>query len=315
MWSPVRDLPCLCENRSSVSVQSPPTAFIIGAARSGTSLLYKALCLHPESAYFNNWMRRVPGAPQLTLTNRVARHTPRTRRRVWFGTDSNAYVYARTRSLGERLYPMPVEGESIFAHCGVGEGSSVPESAQVRALRRAASGAVRWGGGTHFINKRIDNNRRIGLLAKAFPDARFIDLTRDGRAVALSLSRVDWWEGSTVWWCGDTPEAWALGGGDPWELCARNWVEEVRVIDAGLSGVPADQVLRLTYEEFVAEPREVLRRIAAFIGLSEDRSWIAAVDTLRFPNRNAAWSTQLSTEAVATIQSFQGPELARRGYS
>ena len=259
MWSPVRDLPCLCENRSSVSVQSPPTAFIIGAARSGTSLLYKALCLHPESAYFNNWMRRVPGAPQLTLTNRVARHTPRTRRRVWFGTDSNAYVYARTRSLGERLYPMPVEGESIFAHCGVGEGSSVPESAQVRALRRAASGAVRW--------------------------------------------------------CGDTPEAWALGGGDPWELCARNWVEEVRVIDAGLSGVPADQVLRLTYEEFVAEPREVLRRIAAFIGLSEDRSWIAAVDTIRFPNRNAAWSTQLSTEALATIQSFQGPELARRGYS
>ena len=297
-----------------MSVHPPPTAFIVGAARSGTSLLYKALCLHPESAYFNNWMRRMPGAPPLSVSNRVARHTPRARRRVWFGADSNAYVYARSRSLRERLYPMPVEGESVFVRCGFGDGSTVPEARQVRALRRAVAGAVSWGGGTHFINKRIANNRRIELLAEAFPRSRFIDLTRDGRAVALSLSRVDWWEGSRVWWYGDTPEAWERGGGDPWELCARNWVEEVRIIDSGLGAVPADRVLRLTYEGFVTEPREVLRRIAAFIGLSEDRSWLADVDTIRFPNRNTAWSTQLSPEALATIESVEGPELDRRGY-
>ena len=28
---------------------------------------------------------------------------------------------------------------------------------------------MRWGGGTHFINKRIANVRRIPLLAAAFP--------------------------------------------------------------------------------------------------------------------------------------------------
>ena len=247
----------------------------------------------------------MPGVPSLNLTNRVARHTPSARRRVWFGTDSNAYVYARSRSLRERLYPMPVEGETVFARCGVKDGSAVPEAEQVRALRRAVMGAVQWGGGTHFINKRIANNRRIELLTRAFPSTRFIDLTRDGRAVALSLSRVDWWAGSTVWWLGDTPEAWERGGGDPWELCARNWVEEVRAVDAGLSGVAADRVLRLTYEGFVTEPRAVLQRIAAFIGLREERAWLADVDAIRFPNRNAAWSTQLSPEAGPPSSPFR----------
>ncbi|MGP8161015.1 MAG: sulfotransferase family protein [Candidatus Dormibacteria bacterium] len=291
-----------------------PSTFILGAARSGTSLLYEALCLHPEAAYFNNWMRRMPRVPALTVTNRVARHTPRTRRRVWFGSDSNAYAYARSRSLAERLYPMPVEGEPVFAACGIGEEAGAPTAAQIRALRRAVAGAVRWSGGTHFINKRVANNRRVELLAQAFPRARFVDLTRDGRAVALSLSRVDWWETSIVWWYGGTPRAWREAGGDPWELCARNWVEEVRAIDAGLATVGSDRVLHLTYEGFIAEPRDSLRRVAGFMGMADDRRWLEAVDSLTFPNRNRRWTDQLTPESLATIETVQAAELERRGY-
>ena len=32
--------------------------FLVGAARSGTSLLYRALCLHPDVAYVSNYVRR-----------------------------------------------------------------------------------------------------------------------------------------------------------------------------------------------------------------------------------------------------------------
>ncbi|MBV9253816.1 MAG: sulfotransferase, partial [Actinobacteria bacterium] len=34
--------------------------FLVGAPRSGTSLLYKALCLHPDAAYISNWVNRFP---------------------------------------------------------------------------------------------------------------------------------------------------------------------------------------------------------------------------------------------------------------
>src|SRR5262245_41010193 len=92
----------------------PSTVFLLGAPRSGTSLLYKALCMHPEAVWISNWLRKYPDAPVLAAASRLPRRLPECRRRVWFGSDSNAYVYGHHRPLWERAFPMPVEGEPIF---------------------------------------------------------------------------------------------------------------------------------------------------------------------------------------------------------
>ncbi len=294
----------------------PPT-FLIGAARSGTSLLYKGLCLHPDAAFFNNYLRRLPRHPSVSVTNHIARLTPEHRRRVWFSGGSNAYVYAGARRLRDRMYPMPVEGEPVYAACGIPDtvSSETVSMNAARELRRAVAGTMRWGGGTHFINKRIANVRRIPLLAAAFPNARFVDITRDGRAVAVSLSRVDWWETSVVWWYGGTPKAWRDDGRDPWELCARNWVEEVRAIDSGIGEVNPKQVLRLTYEEFTAEPVRTIERVAAFAGLDDDPKWRQDIERIQFRNRNDSWKKGLPPEVVTTIEEVQAGELSKRGYA
>jgi hypothetical protein len=290
---------------------------LIGAARSGTSLLYKGLCLHPDAAFFNNYLRRLPRHPSVSVTNRFARMTPGLRSRVWFSGGSNAYVYTRSRSLRDRLYPMPVEGEPVYAACGIPDSvsSDTVSMNAARELRRSVAGTMRWGGGTHFINKRIANVRRIPLLAAAFPTARFVDITRDGRAVAVSLSRVDWWENSVVWWYGGTPKAWRDDGRDPWELCARNWVEEVRAIDSGIGELNPKQVLRLTYEEFTAEPVKTILRVAAFAGLDDVVSWRRDIERIQFRNRNDSWKTGLPPEVVTTIEEVQAGELSKRGYA
>ena len=96
-----------------------------------------------------------------------------------------------------------------------------------------------------------------------FPDARFVSLVRDGRAVAVSLSHVDWWATSRVWFYDGTPVQWAAEGRDPWELCARNWVEELDAVDAGLAQVPEDQVLHVRYEDLLGDPGGELQRIAS----------------------------------------------------
>ena len=291
--------------------------FLVGPARSGTSLLYKVLCLHPEAAYISNWVARFPTFTRLAMLDRWARARPVKRRRVWFGQDSNAYVYGGRRRLRDRLFPMPVEGEPVYAACHVPQDQELEAEGlwpQGRALRRSVSAIRAASGGSVFVNKRIANNLRIPFLSAAFPDARFVALTRDGRAVALSLSQVDWWPSSLVWWYGGTPAEWAAEGRDPWELCARNWAEELDVIDRGLALVPDDQVLRLTYEEFVGQPLETLRRIATFAGLPEDDVWTRSVSELSFPNRNDAWRTKLEPSAIATITSIQSERLEADGY-
>lgn len=295
---------------------SDSPVFLLGAARSGTSLLYKALCLHPEAAWISNWVRRYPRVPQVAVLNRLANVMERRQRAVWFGGEgSNAYVYLRRRSVTERIFPMPVEGETVFDRCGIGdEEGAQPAAGAGPALRAAFESVRRFGGGRRLVCKRIANNRRIPFLLSTFPEARFVDLVRDGRAVAYSLSRVDWWEDSRLSWYAGTPRRWAAEGGDPWEPCARNWVEELGEIDRGLATVPPHQVLHVSYEQFVASPLETLERVAAFAGLPPDERWTRRLGQLRFPDRNEAWRAALDPEVVATIEAIQGDELARHGY-
>ena len=159
----------------------------------------------------------------------------------------------------ERVFPQPVEGEPVFAHRGVGESgpTPTPDARQARLagdLRRA----VRASGGKVLVSKRIGHNRRIPLLHGIVPDARFVVVTRDGRAVARSLAKVNWWPESHIWWYGGTPLDWAAEGRDPVELCARHWVREVEAVTAGVASIPDHLVLAVRYEEIVGDPRRVL---------------------------------------------------------
>jgi hypothetical protein len=292
--------------------------FLLGPARSGTSLLYKALCLHPRAGYISNWVRKYPSTPSLAALNRLPRRLTAARRAVWFGSDSNAYVYGKARSAVERVFPMPVEGEPLFTRCGLTQYSWETEASpeqQRQALGRAFETVRRRSGTDVVVSKRIANNRRIPQLYRAFPGGRFVSIVRDGRAVAYSLSRVDWWEDDIVWWYGDTPRQWAAEGRDPWEICARNWVEELKAIEEGLAVVPAAQQLAITYEGFVADPVGVLRQVAGFAGLATDARWEGELDRLSFPDRNEAWTKKLDPEVTALVESIQGPALDRYGYA
>jgi hypothetical protein len=293
------------------------TAFIIGPARSGTSLLYKTLCLNPQAAYISNWVARYPSAPQTALLNRVARALPARRMQAWFADGANAYVYGTTRSALQRSFPTPVEGEPLYTRSGVERpGGPVARSvAPATELPSAFATVRRFGGGSVMLSKRIANNLRIPLLADVFPRARFVFLVRDGRAVAASLSRVDWWPDSFVWWYGGTPKRWAAEGHDPWEMCARNWVEELDAIESGLETVPEAAVLRLRYEDLVAEPVATLRSAARFVGLPDDARWRRTLEGLSFPDRNASGRGGLDADARERISAIQREGLERYGYA
>ena len=183
-----------------------------------------------------------------------------------------------------------------------------------QALRSAFSSIREASGGAVFLNKRIGNNRRIPFLASAFPEARFVAIVRDGRGVALSLSKVDWWERGIMPWFGGTPARWVDEGRDPWEACARNWVEDLDAIDRGLAGVADDRVLHASYESFVEAPLDVLHRIAGFAGLDPRLEWDRGLTGLVFPDRNEAWRSELDETTIATITGVQRAALEAYGY-
>jgi hypothetical protein len=292
------------------------TVFILGPARSGTTLLYKGLCLHPEVAFISNWSARFPRFSVVAALNRVARRLPSGARDIWFGRGSNAYVYGTSRPLIDRMFPTPVEGEPVYTRAGVERPGGPPTAAvDPRSALPATFDSIRsFGRGSCFVSKRIANNLRIPVLHGIFPDARFVVLIRDGRAVADSLARVDWWESSFIWWYGGTPTTWRAEGRDPWELCARHWVEEIRAIEEGLQTVPDEHVLRLRYEDVVADPMHAFERIAAFVGLPDDPAWEASLAGLPISDQNEGWRARLDPAVVDRITEHQRAELESYGY-
>ena len=292
---------------------------MIGTARSGTSLLYRALCLHPEAAYISNWVRRFPGAPQLSLFNRLASRLRAAQSDAWFTGGGEAYVYGERRPAWRRAFPQPAEGEPLYRQFGAPEAADscdVPE-ADLQGIRDAFRAISRYSGRPRVVSKRIGNNRRLPFLIAAFPEARFVEVIRDGRAVAYSLSQVDWWPDTPVWWNGAsvTPRQWEADGGDPWELSAQNWVKELEAIEDGMECIPESQVMTITYEHFVAHPVSTLLEVAEFAGLGRDATWESRIARIDFRNGNGAWRTHLGPREIRTIERIQRDALRARGYS
>jgi hypothetical protein len=103
----------------------------------------------------------------------------------------------------------------------------------------AVHGKARWGDKTPIYV------RSIPLLARLWPEARFVHLIRDGRDVALSYLSLHWGP-STIW------------------SAARKWRRDV---SAGIrDGQPlgTSRYLEVRYEALVAEPRATLEEICAF---------------------------------------------------
>lgn len=289
-----------------------PPLFILGAPRSGTSLLYRALALHPDAAWISNYGRVATALPEIAVLNRIAARLPDRRRQVWFGKDGdNAYRYGGGRSLLDRAFPQPVEGEPVFERRHVLQGLDRTScSARQLRLRSDLERLTRAAGGRVLVSKRIGHNRRIGLLSEIFPDARFLVMARDGRAVARSLLSVDWWPDSHIWWFGGTPRLWVDCGGDELELAARHWVREVEAIESGLSLIPVHRVLRVNYEQLVASPYDVLESARRFAGLTPDPAWELELRQVQFPNRNPT-----TGEADQRVTAIQSSTLRALGYA
>ena len=290
--------------------------FLLGAGRSGTTLLYKALCLHPDVAYISNYHRLAPDwVPVGMLLNMLARF-PDLKRKTWFEPGGIANSHGK-RSWPQRIVPGPIEGEAVYRRCGLC--AVLPQSHAVRpqaadCLRSAFDRAAAFSGAKIFLTKRTANNQRLTWLRTLFPDAQFIHLIRDGRAVAHSLLKVRWWNRHRTWWAGRTPQELVAAGEEPLAISARNWVEEVHAVQAGLLGIASERLLEVRYEDLMADPVVQMKRITDFLNLSFTARFEAAFQSLELKQRPAGWQSDWSQQDMETVTREQRRLLSELGY-
>jgi hypothetical protein len=290
-------------------------AFLVGAGRSGTTLLYKLLCLHPQVAYISNYESRFDLLPDGAATRAIADRMD-AKLRAWFNRGGNAYFIDRPWL--KKLFPTPTEGERIYADCGVPlfpRAGDLPDAATAARLRARFERIRRRVGASLFLSKRTANNRRLPYLAAVFPAARYVHLVRDGRDVTQSLATVEWWNGHTVWWDGRTPVEMERSGEPRLAICARNWVRELEALRTQLEVIPAAQRLELRFEQLLQDPLNHLERVLDFLGLECTDEYRAAIAALGLRPVRARWGHEWDDRELACVLREAQPMLQQLGYT
>ena len=175
-----------------------------------------------------------------------------------------------------------------------------------------------------FINKSPMNSVRLDFLNAVFPDAYFIHIIRDGRAVINSLvnehpeDQVNLHNRRPVVqrhnpFPGPKPANWrSLLRDDIIEQFALQWVEVVgfALEEEKRLGL---NVIHLRYEDLAANNRASMVKLFEFTGLRADEESVGHLRE-KVDNRNYKWKEKLSSETVKMITEIQGPVLRGLGY-
>ncbi len=265
------------------SVEDPGPVFIVGCGRSGTTLLRGLLQAHPkiaiplESLFVADYLRAAE----------------------WMTLDDLKKLIIHEPELEE--WGIEVALDDVRDCATIAE--LISRLHEIYAIQHRKE---RWGQKTPRLVRHLD------LLRSHFPNACYIHLVRDPRAVVRSLVHSN------------------VHRSTPWHA-ANRWVNDV---SAGMdfeSRFP-DRMLRIHYEQLAASPEATLSQILGFLKLEMVdqilESGPGAEEYSKFYNRIHShleqgvtdefvdrWKVDLSDSDLALVESVTRPLMERLGYS
>lgn len=281
---------------STVESKSPNAnvpIFVVGAPRSGTTMLRLMLNAHPriavpfESDFIPKFYRRLDEYGDLTEPGNIRRLLD----------DIAAQAFVERGGLVR-------DKEGVLARNPQNYSDLISAIYETYA---AANGKCRWG------DKDPDNVVEIDVLWKLFPGCQIVHIVRDGRGVTNSLRKLEWGSRNLL-------------------KLARDWSWRVVLAHKmGMMLGPANY-LEVRYEDLVRSPEPSLRSICEFLGesfdhdmLAYDKNAAAAMpdSSLKYhassirppdPEKATAWQREMSVSDRVLFDEVAGRVLEEFGY-
>ena len=267
--------------------------FVVACPRSGTTLLQLMLSAHPRMA--------IPPENRFVLDAWRARRTFGNLRKAEKRAELADWIIARPKFKDLKLDKAKVKQAII-------EGPPTIGSALGIVLREyaTANGKPRWG------DKRPVYLNHLPWLLEMFPDAQFVHIIRDGRDCVASLKRMPWWTTGTI-------------------AAISRWVQSMNMGKRARNELRGDQYYELQYEHLVANPREELEKLCAFLGedfaeimlehhravpdaTPEYKKWHSRTSEAVSTKAMGQWAEQLEPWELAVMERVGGRYLQQYGY-
>jgi hypothetical protein len=256
--------------------------FIIGSARSGTTILVDTLASHRQIATF-------PGEAN----------------RLWH---PHTYPWS-TSPYRDRIPPLWV-GPRRFTRFSL-EHRSEDETRYLKAVFGAYQFLL---GKDFFLNKNAMIAFMIPFVLEVFPGARFIHILRDGLAVAFSYARKEWKKKEA-----HLPVYREKGMDISFEealgVCAVSWkkhIEEIEKEKENLDLVGRGLLHEVRYEDFCSDPRQVLDELSEYMGIDPHGFREKTFSHIR--NMNFKYHEALTEDTIRELRETMSPTLHTKGY-
>lgn len=163
---------------------------------------------------------------------------------------------------------------------------------------------------------------RAGFVHAVFPEARFVHVVRDGRAVANSWLQMPWWLGHlgpTGWHFGPLPadyEAeWQASGRSFVLLAGLAWKLLIDAFEEARAVIPSAQWLDVRYEDVVADPQGRMGEMLDFLELPRSSAFDRQLARYHFgAGRTDAYRADLGPADNALLDASLAGHLARYHY-
>ena len=211
--------------------------FIIGAQRSGTTLVRLLLNAHskiaiPEEGTF--WMpiiREYGNKPHKDISKKILK------------------TYISYIKNNAQFKTWHVDEKFLDRDCGK-ENKTISEfMACIYKYYASTNGAIIWG------DKTPSFFRMVSRINNIFPQARFIHVYRDGRDTFLSLRKKECDRNNVV-------------------TEAIEWVFKIRIANKQLNKINKNRVFLISYENLIASPENTLSELCAFLGVKYEESML-----------------------------------------
>jgi hypothetical protein len=280
---------------AATDARSRAPVFVVGSARSGTTLLYHMLLSSGNFAVYRTESNAI-NLLEPAFGNLSRARNKRELLRAWY----NSRLYTLSGLDRADLEP------AVMADCHNGGDF----------LRIVMEAICRKQGVQRWADTTPEHLLCLPRIKQTIPNALVIHVIRDGRDVALSSEKLGYIR--PLPWDRTRP---VMAAGLHWE-----WIVNRGRKDGQALG---HDYLEVRFEELVGQPREILATVSQFIeqDLDYDRIRKAGIGTVRTPNTSfpditapeefdpvGRWRTGFSPDELACFESLVGTTLRELGY-
>ena len=162
-----------------------------------------------------------------------------------------------------------------------------------------------------WVDHTPSNIKNAPVLLEIFPDAKFIHIVRDGRAVASSVMPLDW-------------------GPNTIDKAAYSWVKRLSQNLSVESMLGPMRIMRIKFEDLVQHPADAMKQVCRFLAVDYQPQMVegAGFNVPRYtanqhslvgkkpdPAEIDTWGTNLTARQVEIFEGIAGDMLLSLGYS